>query len=92
MYTRAFLESLVSASRIPAKIFQYSTQFLNVSKRLLDQGKIGKLDQNSLYVQSLPEKIRRELFYRNNLNFDDNKRFIDLSTLIKQAERIVSSE
>ena len=36
MYTRAFLESLVSTSRIPAEVPQYSTQFLSVSKRLLD--------------------------------------------------------
>ena len=43
-------------------------------------------------MQGLSEKIRRELFYRNNLNFDDNKRLIDLLTFIKQAERIVSSE
>jgi hypothetical protein len=73
----------VSASRTPAKIPQYSTQFLSVLKRLLDQGKIGKLDQSSLYMQDLPEKIRRELFYRSNLDFDDNERPIDLSTLIE---------
>ena len=60
--------------------------------RLLDQGKIGKLDQSSLYVQGLPEEIRRELFYRNNLDFDDNERPIDLSTFIEQAEKIAFSE
>ena len=43
-------------------------------------------------MQNLPEKIRRELFYRSSLNFDDNKRFIDLLIFIEQAERIVSSE
>jgi hypothetical protein len=32
------------------------------------------------------------LFYRNNLNFNDNEKPIDLSTLIKSAERIASSE
>jgi hypothetical protein len=92
MYTRAFLESLVSASRTPAEVPQYSTQFLSVSKRLLDQGKIGKLDQSSLYVQGLPERVRRELFYRSNLDFDDDERPIDLLIFIEQAERIVSSE
>jgi hypothetical protein len=32
------------------------------------------------------------LFYRSNLDFDDNERLIDLLTFIEQAERIVSSE
>jgi hypothetical protein len=59
---------------------------------LLDQGKIGKLNQNSLYVRGLPEKVRRELFYRSNLDFDNNERPIDLLTLMEQAERIASSE
>jgi hypothetical protein len=59
---------------------------------LLDQGKIEKLDQNFLYVQGLPEKIRRELFYRSSLDFDDDERPIDLSTFIEQAERIAFSE
>ena len=82
----------MSASRIPTEIPQYSTQFLSVSKRLLDQGEIERLDQNSLYVQGLPEEIRRELFYRNSLNFNDDERPIDLLTLIEQAERIASLE
>jgi hypothetical protein len=92
MYTRAFLESLVFTSRIPAEVPQYSTQFLSISKRLFDQGKIGKLDQNSLYVRGLLEEVRRELFYRSNLDFENNKRSIDLLILIEQAERIFSSE
>jgi hypothetical protein len=43
-------------------------------------------------VRGLPEEVRRELFYRSNLDFDDNERPIDLLTFIEQAERIVSSE
>jgi hypothetical protein len=43
-------------------------------------------------MQGLPEKIRRELFYRSNLDFDDNEKLIDLLILIKQAEKIASSE
>jgi hypothetical protein len=43
-------------------------------------------------MQSLPEEIRRELFYRSSLNFDDDEKPIDLFTLIEQAEKIASSE
>jgi hypothetical protein len=43
-------------------------------------------------MQGFPEKIWRKLFYRNSLNFNDDKRSIDLSIFIKQAERIVSSK
>jgi hypothetical protein len=43
-------------------------------------------------VQGLPEEIRRELFYRSSLDFDDNERLSDLLTFIKQAEKIASSE
>jgi hypothetical protein len=68
MYTRAFLKLLVFASRTLAEVIQYSTQILNVLKRLLDQGKIGRLDQSFLYVQSFSEKIQRELFYRSSLS------------------------
>jgi hypothetical protein len=43
-------------------------------------------------MRGLPEKVRRELFYRSNLDFNNNKKPIDLLTFMKQAERIVSSE
>ena len=43
-------------------------------------------------MRGLPEEVRRELFYRSSLDFDDDERPIDLSTLIEQAERIASSE
>jgi hypothetical protein len=43
-------------------------------------------------VRGFPEEIRRELFYRNNLDFENDKKPIDLLIFIEQAERIASSE
>ena len=43
-------------------------------------------------MRGLPEEIRRELFYRSNLDFENDKKFIDLLIFMEQAEKIAFSE
>ena len=84
MNSKRFLEIYKSKSRSDtADVLQYGRQFFTIFQNLVTKGKLNSFIQSRWFLQSLPTHIQTEMFYRYELDPDDDFN-MDFDDLLKR--------
>ncbi len=92
MNARRFLELYKTKSRSnTTDDLQYCCQFSAISRNLVAKRKLDSFIQSQWFLQGLPSHLQTEMFYRYELDSDDdlNKDFDDL---LKKAMRLLGAK
>ena len=85
MNSRRFLETYKDKSRADTSdVLQYCRQFSAISQNLVAKGKLDSFTQSRWFLQGLPSTIQTEMFYRYELDPDDDLH-MDFANLLKKA-------
>ena len=85
MNSRRFLETYKDKSRADTSdVLQYCRQFSAISQNLVAKGKLDSFTQSRWFLQGLPSAIQTEMFYRYELDPDDDLN-MDFADLLKKA-------
>lgn len=85
MNSRRFLETYKDKSRADTSdVLQYCRQFSAISQNLVAKGKLDSFTQSRWFLQGLPSTIQTEMFYRYELDPDDDLH-MDFADLLKKA-------
>ena len=85
MNSRRFLETSKDKSRANnSDVLQYCRQFSAISQNLVAKGKLDSFTQSRWFLQGLPSTIQTEMFYRYELDPDDDLH-MDFADLLKKA-------
>ncbi|MCJ1348653.1 hypothetical protein MMC31_006886, partial [Peltigera leucophlebia] len=85
MNSRRFLETYKDKSRADtSNVFQYCRQFSAISQNLVAKGKLNLFTQSHWFLQGLSSAIQTEMFYRYELDPDDDLN-MDFADLLKKA-------
>ena len=92
MNSRRFLEIYKSKSRSEtADVLQYCRQFPAISRNLVTKGKLDAFTQPRWFIQSLPSHLQTEMFYKYELDPDDDVN-IDFDNLLKKAMGLLGAK
>lgn len=90
MNLRQFLEIIYKSKSCSktADILQYCRQFFAISPNLVAKRKLDMFIQSWWFIQGLPSHLQTEMFYRYQLDSDDDVN-MDFDDLLKKAMRLL---
>ena len=92
MNSRRFLETYKDKSRSDtADVLQYCRQYSAISESLVSKGKLDSFTQSRWFIQGLASTVQSELFYRYELDPDEDED-MDFKDLLKKALALVGSK
>ena len=85
MNSKRFLETYKDKNRAnTSHVLQYCKQFSAISQNLVAKRKLDSFTQSWWFLQGLPSTIQIEIFYRYELDSDDDQH-MDFADLLKKA-------
>ena len=92
MNLRRFLEIYKTNScSNTADVLQYCCQFSPISRNLVSKEKLDLFTQSRWFLQGLPSHLQTEMFYRYELD-PDNELNMDFNDLLKKAMRLLGAK
>ena len=89
MNSREFLEALKKKSRSEDDdLMQYCYMFASISRDLVLRKRLGLYTQCQWFLQGLPERIVMEIFYRYDIDLEDDDS-LDFGDLLEKALALV---